>query len=69
MIQFFEADDEKPRLDAVNSDAVRAYLADVLKRKSASTANPTRTSATAAARTSASVRRTRAWSFAACYSS
>jgi integrase len=39
MIQFFGADDEKPRLDAVNSDAVRAYLADVLKRKSASTAN------------------------------
>lgn len=39
MISFFEADDEKPRLEAVNSDAVRAYLADVLKRKSSSTAN------------------------------
>lgn len=39
VIQFFGADDERPRLDSINSDSVRTYLEDILKRKSSSTAN------------------------------
>lgn len=39
LAKHFGATDEKPRLDAVTVDAVRGYLASVLKRKSASTAN------------------------------